>query len=84
MSFDFVDLDEESFSDLKHYNNFPKFPQVSPLLTPTPFIEESAIFLRSTSPIDTKREEAANKIGTANKIGSETVLPVGTLLRFNP
>lgn len=76
MSFDFVDLDEESFFDLKHYNNFPKFPEVSPLLTPTPLLEESSIFLRSTSPINSKPEDIDN-----NKV--ELVLPIGTL-RFNP
>lgn len=76
MSFDFVDLDEESFFDLKHYNNFPKFPEVSPLLTPTPLLEEASIFLRSTSPINSKPEDT-------DKDKVELVLPIGTL-RFNP
>ena len=80
-SFDFVDFDEEAFSDYHSttFNKFPKFPQISPHLppTPTPILQESSIFLRSTNLISSKK---SNK----EKEKFEVILPNGSLLRFDP
>ena len=83
-SFDFVDLDEDSFSDIKHFNNFPKFPKVTPILNSNLLnSEESSIFIRSTSPIQREPSSSSAKLKPVfNEF--ELKLETGKLLRFNP
>lgn len=86
MSFDFVDLDEESFSNLKDFSNFKDFSNLNDYNNNSNYLKfnqttpESSIFIRSTSPVCTRQVAATGQ--ALHNI--EIILPIGSVIRFNP
>lgn len=54
-SFDFVELDEESISQIKRSNSLETIPMLTPKL-------HEAVFIRSTSPVDISKDSACREI----------------------